>query len=51
MPFVNQTATKDECFIGGLTDELIRVLSHIDGLRVAARSVVFRYQGQRCDAR
>src|SRR5262249_53883736 len=36
---------------GGLTDELIRVLSRIDGLRVAARSVVLRYQGQSCDAR
>ncbi len=52
MPFVNQTAdTKDEYLIGGLTDELIRVLSRIDGLRVAARSMVFRYQEQPCDAR
>lgn len=52
MPFVNQTAdAKDEYLIGGLTDELIRVLSRIEGLRVAARSVVLRYQGQACDAR
>ena len=52
IPFLNQTAdSKDEYFIGGLTDELIRVLSRIDGLRVAARSVVLRYQGQSCDAR
>jgi TolB-like protein len=52
MPFVNQTAdTKDEYLIGGLTDELIRVLSRIDGLRVAARSVMVRYEGQRRDAR
>ena len=52
MPFVNQTADqKDEYFAGGLTDELIRVLSRIDGLRVTARSVVFRYKGQPCDAR
>ena len=52
MPFVNQTAdTKDEYLIGGLTDELIRVLSRIDGLRVAGRSMVFRYQERPCDAR
>ena len=52
MPFVNQGAeAKDECFSDGLTDELIRVLSRIDGLRVTASSVVFRFKGQRCDAR
>jgi len=52
MPVVNQTAeAKDEYFSDGLTDELIRVLSRIDGLRVTASSVVFRFKGQRCDAR
>jgi DNA-binding winged helix-turn-helix (wHTH) protein len=52
MPFVNQTPdAKDEYFSDGLTDELIRVLSQIDGLRVTARSVVFRFKGQPCDAR
>ena len=52
MPFVNQTGdAKDEYFSDGLTDELIRVLSRIDGLRVAASSVVFRFKGQRHDAR
>jgi TolB-like protein len=52
MPFVNQMAdAKDEYFSDGLTDELIRVLSRIDGLRVTARSVVFRFKGQPCDAR
>src|SRR5215467_4569149 len=52
MPFVNQTAdAKDEYFSEGLTDELIRVLSRIEGLRVTASSVVFRFKGQRCDAR
>jgi TolB-like protein/Tfp pilus assembly protein PilF len=52
MPFVNQSADiKDEYFSDGLTDELIRVLSRIDGLRVTASSVVFRFKGQRCDAR
>jgi TolB-like protein len=52
MPFANQMAdAKDEYFSDGLTDELIRVLSRIEGLRVTASSVVFRFKGQRCDAR
>ena len=52
MPFVNQTGNvKDEYFSDGLTDELIRALSRVQGLRVAAGSVVFRFKGQRCDAR
>jgi TolB-like protein/tetratricopeptide (TPR) repeat protein len=52
MPFVNQTAdAKDDYFSDGLTDELIRVLSRIDGLRVTARSVTFRFKGQPSDAR
>jgi TolB-like protein len=52
MPFVNQTAdAKDEYFNDGLTDELIHVLSRIDGLRVTARSVVFRFKGKAWDAR
>ena len=52
MPFANQTAdAKDEYFSEGLTDELIRVLSRIDGLRVTAGSVVYRFKGQRSDAR
>jgi TolB-like protein/tetratricopeptide (TPR) repeat protein len=52
MPFVCQTAdAKDDYFSDGLTDELIRVLSRIDGLRVTARSVVFRFKGRPCDAR
>jgi len=52
MPFVNQTAdAKDEYFSDGLTDELIRVLSRNDGLRITASSVVFRFKGKRCDAK
>jgi len=42
---------KDEYFSDGLTDELNRALSRIQGLRVTAGSVVFRFKGQRCDAR
>src|SRR5262250_809336 len=52
MPFVNQPAdARDEYFSDGLTDELIRGLSGVQGLRVIAGSVVFRFKGQRCDAR
>src|SRR5579864_6317082 len=52
MPFVNQTGdAKDEYFSDGLTDELIRALSHLQSLRVTAGSVVFCFKGQRCDAR
>jgi TolB-like protein len=52
MPFVNQTGdAKDEYFSDGLTDELIRGLSRVQDLRVTAGSVVFRFKGQRCDAR
>jgi len=52
MPFVNQTGDpKDEYFSDGLTDELVRGLSRVQGLRVTAGSVVFRFKGQRCDAR
>src|SRR6201988_564973 len=52
MPFVNQTGNvKDEYFSDGLTDELIRALSRVQCLRVAAGSVVFRFKGQGGDAR
>jgi TolB-like protein len=52
LPFVNQTGEdENEYFSDGLTDELIRELSHLEGLRVAGRSVVFRLKGQPHDAR
>jgi TolB-like protein len=52
MPFVNQTEdVKDEYFSDGLTDELIRALSRVEGLRVTAGSIVFRFKGQHCDAK
>jgi TolB-like protein len=52
MPFVNQTGeAKDEYLSDGFTDELIRGLSRVQGLRVTAGSVVFRFKGQRCDAK
>jgi TolB-like protein/tetratricopeptide (TPR) repeat protein len=52
MPFVNQSGdAKDEYFNDGLTDELIRVLSRVESLRVTAPSVVVRFKGKPHDAR
>jgi TolB-like protein len=52
LPFVNQTHEEEnEYFSDGLTDELIRELSRVEGLRVAARSVIFRLKGQSQDVR
>ncbi|MGC1299615.1 MAG: winged helix-turn-helix domain-containing protein [Alloacidobacterium sp.] len=52
MPFANQTGdANDEYFSDGLTDELIRVLTRIECLRVTAPSVVFRFKGQHHDAK
>lgn len=52
MPFVNKTAdAQDEYFSDGLADELIRVLSRFEGLRVAARSAVSRFKGQPWDVK
>ena len=52
MPFANQTGdAKDEYLSDGLTDELIRALSRVSGLRVAARSVAYRFKGRQWDAR
>ena len=47
MPFVNQSPEPDsEYFSDGMTDELINALSRVEGLKVAARSSVFRFKGQ-----
>ena len=50
MPFVNASGDADfEYFADGMTDELISALSQVEGLRVVARSSVFRYKGERYD--
>ena len=47
MPFVNSSGDPDfEYFSDGMTDELINALSKIKGLKVVARSSVFRLKGQ-----
>ncbi len=46
LPFVNATASPDgEYFADGLTESIINQLSRLPGLRVVARTSVFRYKG------
>ena len=46
LPFVNMSAEADqEYFSDGLTEELINVLTHVEGLNVASRTSSFAYKG------
>ncbi len=50
LPFVDLSPNKDqEYFSDGLTEELITTLSQVPGLRVAARTSSFQFQGQSPD--
>ncbi len=50
LPFVNRSASPDdEYFSDGLADELLNVLSKINGLRVIARTSAFRFKGTKED--
>jgi TolB-like protein/DNA-binding winged helix-turn-helix (wHTH) protein/Tfp pilus assembly protein PilF len=52
LPFVNLSSDKDnEYFSDGLTEELIDVLTRIDGLRVVARTTAFQFKGKPQDIR
>lgn len=52
LPFENATAGPDaDYLVDGLTEALINALSRLPGLRVLARSTVFRYRGKRIDGR
>jgi serine/threonine protein kinase/Tfp pilus assembly protein PilF len=47
LPFVNRSPNADdEYFSDGLADELLGVLSRIDGLRVSARASSFQFKGK-----
>ena len=51
LPFLNATGDQEfEYLAAGLTDNIINHLSRISGLRVMARSVVFRYLRKEGDA-
>jgi TolB-like protein/Tfp pilus assembly protein PilF len=48
LPFVNlSTEAENEYFCDGLAEELLNVLSKIDGLRVAARTSAFSFKNKR----
>jgi serine/threonine protein kinase/Tfp pilus assembly protein PilF len=50
LPFANMSADSDgEYFSDGLAEELINALTHLPGLRVAARTSAFRFRGRDVD--
>jgi TolB-like protein/tetratricopeptide (TPR) repeat protein len=52
LPMVNMSCQRrDEYFSDGITEELINALARIPGLRVAARTSVFRFKGKAEDVR
>jgi serine/threonine protein kinase/Flp pilus assembly protein TadD len=52
LPFVNMSADKDnEYFSDGLAEELIAVLSKVEGLHVASRTSAFAFKGKSEDVR
>ncbi len=51
LPFENQSGAGDEYFADGITDEILNALTHLDGLRVAARTSCFAFKGRREDLR
>jgi serine/threonine protein kinase/tetratricopeptide (TPR) repeat protein len=51
LPFINLSAEKEnEYFSDGMTEEIINALSHVKGLRVAARTSSFTFKGKDLDA-
>ena len=51
LPLLNQTNDSDAEYLSdGVTESIISRLSQISGLRVLARSTVFRFKGQELDA-
>jgi serine/threonine-protein kinase len=51
LPFENLSGPDDEYFADGITDEILNALSHLEGLRVAARTSCFAFKGRREDLR
>ena len=51
LPFDNLSGADDEYFADGVTDEILNALSHLAGLRVAARTSCFAFKGRREDLR
>jgi TolB-like protein len=52
LPFINMSAdAENEFFADGITEEIINVLSQIEGLRVAARTSSFFFKGKHAEMR
>ncbi len=51
LPFENLSSADDEYFADGMTDEILNALSHLEGLRVSARTSCFAFKGKREDLR
>jgi serine/threonine protein kinase/tetratricopeptide (TPR) repeat protein len=52
LPFTNMSADKEnEYFCDGLSEEIINAMSHIQDLRVAARTSAFAFKGRETDIR
>ena len=52
LPFINMSADPEqEYFCDGITEEIINVLSHVEGLRVVARTSAFAFKGKAEDMR
>ncbi len=52
LPFLDMSPAHDHDYLcDGVADELISALTHIDGLRVAARSTSFQFRSSDADAR
>jgi TolB-like protein/Flp pilus assembly protein TadD len=47
LPFADMSESQDQAYLcEGLADELINALTHVDGLRVAARTASFQFRGK-----
>src|SRR5687767_3674276 len=52
LPFADMSPGRDQDYLcEGLAEELINALTHIDGLRVAARSASFQFRGSGLDVK
>jgi len=52
LPFTNMSPDPENVYFGdGLAEELINALTHVEGLRVAARTSAFRFRGGDVDIR
>ncbi len=52
LPFVNMSADPEqEYFCDGVTEEIINAITHVDGLKVIARTSAFAFKGKQEDIR